>query len=217
MTMTANAFEVADGELFSLQQLYDAALGRDEWLPEGGGYRLRGYQCFDVNASHLTTTHIPDPPPYFQSLAVNHVAGGIKRSFRAVPWKHPASHTVTALITKFLRSVRSAGLLEPHQRSAHILDAHYVRITAPGQPTPEGIHRDGIIAGSVHLVRRVNITGGATSLFDCSGNRVCDFTLDMPLDSFIFDDARLLHYADEVRPVQPDSHAYRDVLLLGLR
>ncbi|MGP4111344.1 2OG-Fe dioxygenase family protein [Streptomyces sp. 4N509B] len=217
MTMTAKTLGIADGELISLQQLYDNELDRDEWLPEGKGYRLRGYQCFDVDPSNLATTHVTEPPPYFQPVAVNHVAGGIQRRFRAVPWDYPTSHTVAALISVFLYSVRAAGLLDSRRKSPLALDAHYVRITAPGRPAPEGIHRDGIIAGAVHLVRRVNIMGGTTSLFDSSENRICDFVLDAPLDSFIFDDSRLLHYTDEVRPAQPDGPAYRDVLLLGVR
>jgi hypothetical protein len=121
------------------------------------------------------------------------------------------------MLANVLILIQRAGLLGDRGRVA---DVHYIRILVPGVPAPEGIHRDGLIAGSVHMIRRCNVGGGATTLFDPSGRKVCDFTLTDPLDSFIFDDEQLQHFAERVERVErvdPELPGHRDTLLFGIR
>lgn len=53
------------------------------------------------------------------------------------------------------------------------IDCHQFRIEARcealGQPTPEGVHRDGVDYVFVMLVNRVNIESGTTSVHDLDG------------------------------------------------
>ena len=62
-----------------------------------------------------------------------------------------------------------------------------------GQPTPEGLHRDGVDYVLVLLVRRVNIASGTTTVHDLSGGQLGSFTLTDPCDAALVDDARVMH------------------------
>ena len=58
-------------------------------------------------------------------------------------------------------------------RAWHI-EVHQFRIEArpgePGQPTPEGMHRDGVDFVLVLLVRRQNVRSGVTSIRSCGAS-----------------------------------------------
>jgi hypothetical protein len=64
------------------------------------------------------------------------------------------------------------------------IEAHQFRIEArpdaAGQPTPEGIHRDGVDYVIVMLVSRVNIESGTTTMHTPDGREVGRFTLARP-------------------------------------
>ena len=55
------------------------------------------------------------------------------------------------------------------------VEVHQFRIEArrgeAGQPTPEGMHRDGVDYVLVLLVNRRNIASGVTSVHDLAGRR----------------------------------------------
>lgn len=214
MALTAEHLEFTNRELTTLREAYDTELAADTWLPGEATYRRRGYQCYAFHASDLLLKPVEDPPPYRQAMDVNSLVGGIARSFRLVPYTLPVTEIASAMLTHMLNCIRQAGLL-PYRRL--VADVHFIRILAPGEPAPEGIHRDGLIAGSVHLVQRINARGGASVLFDPSGTKLCEFLLEEPLDSFIFDDERLMHYAEPVERVDSELQGHRDVLLFGIR
>ncbi|MGW4244594.1 2OG-Fe dioxygenase family protein [Nocardia sp. NPDC004722] len=190
----------------------------DAWMPPGEDYRRRAYQCFDLSIPATELRHLPDPPPYWQSTDVNPLLGGIERRFHLIPGAHPATAVVGKIIVAVTNSLLAAQVLDPERTPRCLVDAHYIRILAPGRPAPEGIHRDGLLAGSAHLVGRENITGGRSEIYDGRTREfLCDFTLEQPLDSYVFDDERVLHYAGPIEVVERGRPAYRDVLLIGYR
>lgn len=195
---------------------FAAELEPDRWLPAGHDYRRRAYQCFDVDLATLRIDPIPAPPPYVQSSAVNRVAGGLQRRFRELPATHPATAVVGRLAAAVLQIALDSGIVAP-DAGPHVLDAHFIRTTAPGKPCPEGLHRDGLVAGSVHLVELANVRGGETEFTDPEGRRLERLHLGGFLDSVIFDDTRVMHYTADIEPRRPDVPGHRDVLLLGLR
>ena len=159
---------------------------------------------------------ISDPPPYMQATEINSVAGGLRRTFRSVPAIHPATAVVRRLAATVLQLTLDSGIATTDRR-AYVLDAHFIRTSAPGKPCPEGVHRDGLVAGSVHLIDLANIEGGDTYFSGADGKPLQSLKLTRFLDSVIFDDKRLLHYTDDITPCQPHADGHRDVLLLGLR
>ncbi|BAW03761.1 2OG-Fe dioxygenase family protein [Nocardia seriolae] len=161
----------------------------DAWMPPGEDYRRRAYQCFELSIPRVDLRIVADPPPYWQSTEVNPLLGGIARRFHLIPEAHPATAVVAKIVDGVTRSLLSARVLDPRRNPSCLVDAHYIRILAPGRPAPEGIHRDGLLAGSAHLVGRENITGGVSEVFDGETRDLLHrFILDDPLDSYVFDD-----------------------------
>ena len=101
------------------------------------------------------------------------------------------------------------------------IEVHQFRIEAkagePGEPTPEGVHRDGVDYVLVLLVDRQNIASGTTTIHDAGGKLLGSFTLTRPLDTALVDDARVFHGVTPVTPLDPATASHRDVLVVTLR
>ena len=101
------------------------------------------------------------------------------------------------------------------------VEVHQFRIEAragaPGEPTPEGIHRDGVDYVLVLLVNRDNIVSGETTVYDLSGSPLGAFTLTDPFDATLIDDARVAHGVTPVTPLDARRRGCRDVLVVTLR
>ena len=102
------------------------------------------------------------------------------------------------------------------------VEAHQFRIeptaSAPGEPTPEGPHRDGVDGVLVVLVQRTNVCAGETTILSPDGRTLGAFTLRRPFDAALVDDARVFHGVTAVeRETSWDAPAQRDVLVLTYR
>ncbi|WP_171048351.1 2OG-Fe dioxygenase family protein [Nocardia cyriacigeorgica] len=217
--MTAADFRLDADALAVLRETFDRDTALDTWLPADRRYRHRAYQCFrlDVGAD-LAFTAIDEPLSYFQSVEVNAIAGGIERKFAQIGAAHPVTPITARIARTVARGLLAAGVLDADKTPHCLVDAHYMRIIAPGEPAPEGVHRDGLLAGSAHLIGRSNIAGGLSSIFDAgTRDEIGRFELTDPMDSYVFDDEQVLHYTSPVEPEQPERPAYRDVLLTGFR
>jgi hypothetical protein len=84
----------------------------------------------------------------------------------------------------------------------------------PGQPAPEGVHRDGVTLVTSLLISRYNVEGGESSVFDLDGNRLLATTLSQPGTMLLGDDRRTLHGVSPIRPADPGRPAMRDVLVI---
>ncbi len=87
------------------------------------------------------------------------------------------------------------------------VEVHQFRIEAQpgqaGQPTPEGMHRDGVDWVLVLLVRRENIASGETTIHDLERGMLGSFTLARPMDAAWVDDGRVYHGVTPVEPRDP--------------
>ncbi len=102
---------------------------------------------------------------------------------------------------------------QPHQPHFQ----HEARRDAPGEPTPEGIHRDGVDFVLVLLVNRDNIASGVTTVYDLAGSPLGAFTLTDPFDATLVDDNRVAHGVTPVAPLDPARPGCRDVLVVTFR
>ena len=106
-------------------------------------------------------------------------------------------------------------------RASWHIECHQFRIEArpdaAGQPTPEGVHRDGVDYVLVMLVNRTNIESGTTTVHAPNGTVLGSFTLSAPFDAALVDDARVMHGVTAVHPVDPGRPAFRDVLVVTFR
>jgi hypothetical protein len=112
------------------------------------------------------------------------------------------------------------GALAPAARAGHV-EVHQFRIEAgpgaDGQPTPEGLHRDGVDYVLVLLIQRRNIASGTTAIHGLQGQQLGGFTLTDPLDAALLDDTRVCHGVTPVQALDPALPASRDVLVVTLR
>jgi hypothetical protein len=83
-----------------------------------------------------------------------------------------------------------------------------------GQPTPEGMHRDGVTLVTSLLIGRHNAVGGESTVTDMAGNKVLTTTLTEPGTLLLGDDRRTLHGVSPIRPRDPARPAQRDVLVI---
>ena len=86
---------------------------------------------------------------------------------------------------------------------------------ASGNPTPEGLHRDGVDYIVSMLVSRSNVEGGETTITNNDREVLWQRTLQRPLDIMVGLDAQTLHSVTPVTPLDPQRPAWRDVLVVA--
>src|SRR5574338_464706 len=164
----------------------------DEYLARYGRYRRRRHAVFYA-ARGGTVKPAPRHEPHYQSRAYNPLQGGVERWFEAIA---PA-------VARWR------------------IEAHQFRIEAradlPGQPTPEGMHRDGVDYVLVLLIARHNIASGTTVIHAPDRRELGSFTLIEPFDAALVDDARVFHGVTPVAAVDPAQPAHRDVLVVTFK
>jgi hypothetical protein len=124
----------------------------------------------------------------------------------------PLLHSILKLLGQL-----ATALDDPPEWSTKV---HPFRVTASadgeGQPTPEGLHRDGVTLVTSLLINRRNATGGETSVLASDGQPLLATTLAEPGALLLGDDRRTLHDVSPIRPVDPSAPAQRDVLVITL-
>ncbi|MDQ3025969.1 MAG: 2OG-Fe dioxygenase family protein [Pseudomonadota bacterium] len=190
-------------------------LPRDTHLPEGHRYRRRRHATLSARAGE-GSFRVEPHQPHYQGLEYNALVGGIERWFEPVAPQIVAGATFGAVIALCLRLF---GRLRPHTEWR--IECHQFRIEArgdyAGQPTPEGVHRDGVDYVMVLLVGRANIASGTTTVHDLDGRLLGSFTLESAFDAALVDDARVKHGVTAVHPIDLARPASRDVLVVTLR
>jgi hypothetical protein len=192
-------------------------LGVDTYMADGGRYRRRRFAAYRATpAGILRKPH----QPHYQSRDYNALNGGLERWFEPVTegiGRHPALDAI--LGTSYALFERMTPAL--YRPPAWHVELHQFRIEArsgeAGQPTPEGMHRDGVDWVLVLMIRRENIKSGETTIYDLAKHPLGSFTLTRPLDAALVDDSRVYHGVTAVEPIDPGAPAHRDVLVVTFR
>jgi hypothetical protein len=171
-------------------------LGVDSYMADGGRYRRRRFAAFRASPSGI----IRKPhQPHYQSRDYNPLNGGIERWFEPVTdaaAQHPALTAILQICQALFDRMTPVAVrpeawhVELHQ---FLIEA---RLGEAGQPTPEGMHRDGVDWVLVLMVRRENVASGETTIYDLQKRQLGSFTLTEPLDSAVVDDSRVYHGGD---------------------
>lgn len=203
---------LADWDLFAASW---GNLKPDEYLAQVGRHRRRRHAIYSA-VDDGPITRAPHQPHY-QSSTYNALQGDIERWFAPVMPEVGDSESLHTIL-RFSRDL--FGELAPDIRQWHI-EVHQFRIEAkpgePGEPTPEGVHRDGVDYVLVLLVDRANIASGTTTIHAADGTLLGSFTLTHALDSALVDDARVFHGVTPVTPLDPAAPSHRDVLVVTFR
>ncbi len=187
-------------------------LGLDTYMADGGRYRKRRHAAFAVG----DTVQRKPAQPHYQSRDFNALNGGVAR------WFDPVADAVAngPAFQAILRTCHTLFNRLTPTPNWHV-EAHQFRITAhpgqAGQPTPEGMHQDGVDWVLVLMVGRTNIASGETSIHGLDRRPLGHFTLAEPMDAALVDDHRVFHGVTPVRPLDPAAPAHRDVLVLTFR
>lgn len=184
----------------------------DRYMADGGRYRRRRHAVYAIDAGGavLRQPH----QPHYQSRDYNSLNGGIARWFEPIAAAGPGLLTILDFCTRVFGAAASGP------RQWHV-EVHQFRIEARagehGQPTPEGVHRDGVDFVMVLLIQRRNIARGVTGIFSPDGTPLGSFTLTAPFDAVLVDDNRVHHGVTAVEPIDPAEPAWRDVLVVTFR
>jgi hypothetical protein len=188
----------------------------DEYLASYGRYRRRRHAVFYA-ARGGPVESAPRHEPHYQSRAYNPLQGGIERWFEPIAAQVGSGEAMQSTL-RFCRGTFDA--LAPAVTRWRI-EAHQFRIEAradlPGQPTPEGMHRDGVDYVLVLLIARRNIASGTTMIHAPDRRELGSFTLIEPLDAALVDDARVFHGVTPVIALDPAQPAHRDVLVVTFK
>ena len=211
LSTLANA-SIGDDQVFldSWNQLEE-----DPYMADGGKYRKRRHATYSLlNAGEQA--QLKPYQPHYQTVDYNPMNGGVARYFAPIVDDLHHSQTLAALL-EFGNQVFSQ-ISGNHQW--HI-ELHQFRIEARdgklGQPTPEGVHRDGVDFVIVVMIKRVNIDSGATTIFDLDNKLVGEFMLRQPFDMVLVNDRRLYHGVTPITQIDPASEAFRDVLVITFK
>ena len=210
----------SDGALDDWSQFRNSwnDLAPDRYLEKLGKQRRRRHAVFTLpNGGPERGNVIREPhQPHYQSLSYNTLQGDIERWFEPVLDTIADSRSMQAILRhcQALFGELAPGVLRWRA------EVHQFRIEAQadeaGQPTPEGMHRDGVDYVMVLLVDRENIARGTTSIHDAQGREVGEFTLTRPFDAALVDDARVFHGVTPVEAIDPTQASHRDVLVVTL-
>ncbi|KZC42026.1 MULTISPECIES: 2OG-Fe dioxygenase family protein [Rhodanobacter] len=190
-------------------------LAPDTYLAASGRHRGRRHATFSVDANGGIRREAHQP--HYQSLKYNPLQGDIQRWFEPVL---PAIADGASLHRMLAFCHDCFGALAPAVSHWHV-EVHQFRIEAradeAGEPTPEGVHRDGVDYVLVLLIDRENIERGTTTIHAPDGRELGSFTLAHAFDAALVDDHRVFHGVTPVTPLNPQQPAHRDVLVVTFK
>jgi hypothetical protein len=191
-------------------------LDPDEYYGGGdAGERHRRYSDFEYLPGPSTLTPL-EHTAYLQSKRMNRYVGGVKRHFADVLPETYDNEFFRALV-RF--AFNAFPIPEQLRDSAWVCQVHQIRILVhEGQTTavtPEGIHSDGYPFASVHLIDRVGVSGGVSSVYSGEEEELATLTFETPLDTLLLEDRALKHY---VTPIQSSGGepGHRSILAISL-
>jgi len=192
---------------------YWPRLTPDRYMGDGGTYRLRRYGAFDSPAGSVR--RLLPHGPYEQPKYINSLNGGIARIFDPLESTFVSERLLNRLLD-WLTILYDQCEGSPQHWNIRL---HPYRILAKqneqGNPTPEGLHRDGVDYIVSMMISRRNVIGGETTITDNNMQALWQRTLQNPLDIMIGKDAHIMHMVSPVEPNDTDQEAFRDVLVIA--
>jgi hypothetical protein len=189
----------------------------DEYLKPGSSFRYRRF-CYFYFLPATEELLLQPYRPFYQPPEDNSLFGGIYRAFAPMESSSIENRFMRELL-KFSFRQMPESIVAGKLQDAWEAEVHMVRVIASadelGEPSPEGIHRDGGESGYVYLMNRQNATGAVSSVYDNDRQKLAEKALINPMDGMMFLDPQVLHNVTALKPVDPERKAVRDVFLFG--
>jgi hypothetical protein len=187
-------------------------LKQDEYMGDGGTYRFRRYSEFHLSQATNALRILPHKP-YRQSKEDNYLNGETYRLYSPMLEDIQENAAFKQVLHSF------AEVMAPlHPSAEWLVQVFQNRIQAsagqPGQPTPEGIHRDGVDFVLTLLIHRENVDGGESSTYAQDGKTLQAAVTLKEAGDFIFLNDRLMkHGVQPINRLNPEKEGYRDALI----
>ncbi|WP_282697739.1 2OG-Fe dioxygenase family protein [Streptomyces sp. CC208A] len=185
----------------------------DPYLRSSGTMRLRRYGHVGLRPTGERRERPHEA--FLQPADTNPLYVGREWRFEPLTDAFSADPLLAGLLSLLARA--AAVLADPPEWTVKI---HPFRVPAtadvPGEPTPEGVHRDGVTLVSSLLVDRGNADGGESTVYHQDGAPLFRTVLDRPGTLLLGDDRCTLHGVSPIRPRAPGRPAHRDVLVVTL-
>lgn len=222
--ISGNSFHLSplgQSALVSLQKCWNA-LEYDPFYgeKEPTSYRSRRYTEFDFTPS--TGKLCPRPHvPYVQSQEMNSYVGGKARHFGDLSvdtYENPLfQDLVNYNFSLFPVNPEFLKITAQLDRD-WICQVHIMRIVVgAGQTTPitpEGIHSDGYPFAGLHLINKINVQGGETTIYSYEETPLATTTFTQPLDSLWLEDRDLKHSVTDIASGEVGD-GFRDILAIS--
>jgi hypothetical protein len=218
-TLSADQFRLTETQRRQFAQLQTSwdDLDPDPFFggEEGKAWRVRRYSDFDFEPSTGRLLQRRAHVPYFQSERQNAFVGGVERHFGDV--------TESTAENPFFRRLVAWDFAQWPVEEAYldrtwVCQIHQIRIYVVGghtnDVTPEGIHSDGYPFAGVHLINRVDVTGGQSTVYTADAEPLASLTFETPLDSLLFEDRHMKHYVSPITGVEGTT-GHRDILAIS--
>ena len=184
----------------------------DRYAAELGTQRLRRYGHFSYNPLNGEAKLLAHKS-FVQPADSNPLYINTDRRFEPLTDTFAADRLLHALLALLGRI--ATALDEVAEWSAKVTPFRVLAsVHAEGQPTPEGLHRDGVTLVASLLIGRDNATGGESTVVDMTGETLLVATLREPGTLLLGDDRKTLHGVSPIRPIDPTEAARRDVLVI---
>lgn len=188
-------------------------LETDRYMKPGDDYRQRRFCKYGIDAENMKLLELDDFV-FYQPSAVNSYAGGVHRKFAPVEPEVRRNIVISRIVQTCLGAIRSSQETPSRKWRVYL---HQIRINCSrstlGQPTPEGLHRDGHDFISMHLINRVGVDGGTSRICSIDGQQLMTVTLRNRMDGFVVNDRALLHGVSQIMPSTANA-GYRDMLII---
>ncbi|MET7680646.1 2OG-Fe dioxygenase family protein [Streptomyces sp. NPDC005423] len=193
------------------------SLPLDPYMGDGGTYRRRKYSAISHDLDD-DTVRLDGEDSFLQSKEINPLNGGIVRRFEPIDSALLDTSVFRRMLSHFSARIAETAPAGETGDPVRRINIHQHRIVATekelGNPTPEGIHRDGVRHIVMMLVARKNIAGGASTLYDNAESSILTHTLADPGDYIFLDDRTCLHSVSPVQLVPRTHEGYRDMFFL---
>lgn len=207
MALNAQGFAIVPMPTASTELLdtYDD-LPVDEYM--GGGTRYKRFSQFRLSWSDEAgwTLAVLPHRDYTTFTKFNPVAGGIRRVYQ--PLK--------ADFTDYVRVAAEAFPLDRSEDWQINVHQNRTRATAdkPGPLTPEGVHHDGHEFVLIAVLRRVNVAGAETRLWEPGAEAPFWTGLLEAGEAVLLDDRAIAHDVTDVRSAD-GGPAHRDIVIVA--
>jgi hypothetical protein len=187
----------------------------DEFLADGGKYRFRRHASLRLHYAREPAWQDEPYRPHWQPKSYNKLHGGVFRTFGEVNPQTTANAVYRSLVSSLGATFRETLVEKP---ATWFVETHQFRIDArsgEGRPTPEGAHRDGVDYVLLLMLRRRDIDGAVTTIYDNGGKLLAEFMLHEPFTAMLLDDNRVVHATTPFRASGPNPE--RDTLVVTYR